>query len=103
MWCGEQRSSPVVIFTSGKRPFPEEKGGVITHFHLGKSFLDKIIINWIKIYPADGWVEANNSPKPKRKVRTGIMTQANSHSNAEAVVNHDNMQYSSNYSVNVLT
>jgi len=53
MWCGGERSSPVVIFISGKCPFPEEKGGVITHFDLGKSFLDKIIINWIKIYPGD--------------------------------------------------
>lgn len=54
MWCGGERSSPVVIFITGKRPFPEEKGGMITHFHLGKSFLVKIIINWIKIHPADG-------------------------------------------------
>lgn len=54
MWCGAERSSPVVIFISGKWPFPEEKGGVITHFHLGKSFLVKIIINWIKIYRGDG-------------------------------------------------
>ena len=52
MWCGGgERSSPVVIFIWGKRPFPEEEGGLIAHFHLGKSFLVKIIINWIKIYP----------------------------------------------------
>lgn len=35
--------------------------------------------------------EANNSAKPKGKVRRGIMTHENLQYNADVVLNHDNV------------
>lgn len=82
----------MVIFISGKRPFPEEKGGTITHFHLGKSFLVKITINWIKIYPCDdSGGKQITVPNQEKKVRRGIVTQENQRNNTEVVVIHDDV------------
>lgn len=51
----QSRTETLWLFLSqGKWPFPEEKGGVVAHVHLGKSFPVKITINWIKINPGGG-------------------------------------------------